>query len=260
MDTSRWLRNTGQTLSKNSPTILSASAIIGVVATAVLAVRATPKAHKKIIRLRIEKGDLPQYEKVDFEPTPFDLVRLTWKPYFPAILAGAATIACIVGTHQIGMRRNAALFAAYGIADTAFREYKEEVVHQLGANKERKVVDAAAAKKMDATPVVSNQVIITGGGEQLCFDSLTGRYFRSDVEKIRRAENEINRRINQDMFASHNEFYELLGLDPVAVGDELGWNIDNFIELIFTSHLASDGQPAISLGYARLPRASYGKF
>lgn len=255
-----WLRSTGQTLNHNSPTILTGAAVVGFAATIVLAIRATPKAEKLISRHEWNLKDSSADEMNEYEKTPVDVVKVAWKPYIPAAVTGLATVACIIGANQIGMRRNAALFAAYGIADTAFREYKSEVLEQLGINKERKVVDAVAAKKIDANPVNDAQVIITGGGDQLCYDSLTGRYFKSDVESIRRAENEINRRINQDMFASHNEFYELLGLDPVAVGDELGWNIDNFVELIFTSHLASDGRPCISLGYARLPRASYGKF
>jgi hypothetical protein len=255
-----WLRRAGQSMNQSSPTILSGIAVGGVIATAFLAAKATPKAIEKIQEARSKwTGSDAWVEGEKFPAT--EKVKACWKVYIPAAITGAATAGCIIGANQVGMRRNAALVGAYTLADTAFREYKQEVLEQLGAAKERKVTDAVAKKAIDDHPVSSTQVIITRGGEQLCYDSLTGRYFKSDIETIRQAENEINRRIvGGDMYASQNEFYALLGLANVIVGDELGWNLENFIELVFTSHLADDGQPCLAVGYARLPRRDYGKF
>ena len=243
-------------LTSNSPVILSSTAIVGVAATAVLAVRATPGAHRSLELLNESYVEDQKPEG----PKLLEKVQATWKYYVPATVAGLTTIACIVGANKIGSRRNAALLAAYGIAETAFHEYKQEVIEQIGASKERKVTDEVAKKHIDERPVSNSQVIITGGGDQLCYDSLPGRYFNSDVETLRRAENEVNREILANMYFGLNEFYDLVGLASTAVGDELGWNIDNHIELIFTSHLADDGKPCIAVGYARLPRADYGKF
>lgn len=245
MTAHRWIRLTGQSLKSHSPEILSGVAVGGVIATAILAARAAVKVHKATEGL---------------EQTPIEIAQNNWKEYVPAGLAGAATIACIIGANQIGLRRNAALLGAYSLVDTAFREYKDEVLEQLGASKEQKVTDEVMRRRMDENPVGDTQVIITGGGDALCYDSITGRYFRSDVEKIRRAENEINHRILNDMYAAHNEFYALVGLDGVTIGDELGWNIENRIELIFSSHLASDGSPCLAIGYKRLPLKDYTKF
>jgi hypothetical protein len=149
---------------------------------------------------------------------------------------------------------------AYTLVDKAFRVYKDEVLTQIGANKEQKVTDAIAARKIDETPVVDAQVIITGGGDQLCFDTLTGRYFHSDMETIRRAEIEIKQRILLNMFAEQNEFYELLGLEPVGAGETLGWNVEHMPDLVFTSHLAGDGRPCLAVGYRVLPKVDYLKF
>jgi hypothetical protein len=259
----RWLRVTSKTVNENSTTILSGLAVAGVVATVALAVRATPEAMNKIHDLRDKKTR--EWENTsgleDLKgPTPVEIVQVSWVAYIPAAITGAATIACIIGANQIGVRRNAAVVGAYALADTAFREYKDEVLAQLGKNKELKVQEAVQQRRIDAKPVTDAQVIITAGGDQLCFDSLTGRYFHSDIEAIRRAENEVKRRILTDMYASHNEFYELIGLEGVIIGDELGWNIENIIELVFTSHLAADGRPCLAIGYTRLPRVDYGKF
>lgn len=252
-----------KTVNEHSTTILSGLAAAGVVATAALAIRVTPRAMDKLRAAEMAKAQKENKESEAEDPcklTPVEVVFATWRDYLPAGLCGVTTIACIFGANQIGLKRSAALLNAYQLVDKAFGEYKDVVLEQIGKNKELKVQEEVAKREIDANPVSDAQVIIVGGGDQLCYDSLTGRYFKSDVEAIRGAENEIKRRVLTDMYASHNEFYNLLGLEEVGVGDELGWNIENLPELVFTSHLASDGRPCLAIGYVRLPRVDYGKF
>jgi hypothetical protein len=238
----------------NAPAILSGAAVAGVVATAVLAVQA-------VVPAGIERLTAIEAKENKDEPlTKVEIVKAVWPCYIPAVMCGTATIACILGAHRIGLRRQVALLGAYTMADTAFREYKHEVLEQVGKIKERKIHDGVAAKQVDNHPVQDAQVIITSGGDQLCYESLTGRYFKSDAEKIRSAENEINRRILTDMSASLNELLDLFELEATILGDRVGFNIDNTVDLIFTSHLASNGQPALCIGYKELPREDYGKF
>lgn len=259
------LRITGKTLSSNSPAILSGMAVAGVVGTVILAVKATPKALHDLGYAREDKqtdADLANSQEPSglVHLTAQETVKVAWKLYIPAGLTGLATIACIIGANQIGARRNAALLGAYSLADTAFREYKDEVLKQIGVSKEQKIHDEIVKRKIDEHPVTDAQVIITGGGDQLCYETLTGRYFKSDIEKIRRTENEINHTVISEMYVSLNEFFGLLDLGPTTIGDELGWNLDNLCSLVFTSHLASDGRPCLAIGYAKLPRKDYGKF
>jgi hypothetical protein len=245
MNTPSWISQLGRSANRNSPAILSGVAVAGVLTTAYLTARASVKADRKLEGL---------------ETTPKQKIQGCWKLYIPAAASGAATIACIVGANQIGARRHAAMVGAYTLAEAAFRQYKEEVVAEIGEIKERGIRDKAAIKQMENNPVKDSQVIITGGGDQLCYDTFTGRYFRSDIEAIRRAENEVNRRVLTDMHASHNEFYALIGLADALAGDELGWNIDNLMELAFTAHLSEDGTPCLAINYTRLPRCDYYKF
>lgn len=238
-------------ITNNASTILSGAAVLGVVTTAVLAVRAVRPAQNMVLDARPDPGE---------DVSRLDMIKFTWKAWLPAAGTGVATIACIIGANQIGLRRNAALVGAYTIADTAFRQYKDEVLEQLGENKERKIRDSVAAKQVDEHPVKDGQVIITAGGDQLCFESLTGRFFRSDIETIRQATNDFNARIIQDMYASLNELCDLWGLGETIVGNQLGFNLDNLADLEFSSCLASNGQPALSIGYKNLPSASYLKF
>jgi Family of unknown function (DUF6353) len=248
----KWLNNVGQFTKQNSPTILSAVAVGGVVATAILAVRATPKAVRRIEQLE-DHGEL--------RVSRTEKVKETWTLYIPAGLSGLATVGCIIGANAIGTRRNAALLAAYTLVDSTFREYKDKVVEKLGeAREQHEIGDSIMQDRIDKNSP-SSEVIIMAGGDQLCYDSLTGRYFKSDIETLRRAENEINRRIIAgDMYASQNEFYEQVKLPNVDIGDELGWNIDNPIKLIFSSHLNEcSGEPALAVRYEKLPVRDFGK-
>jgi hypothetical protein len=239
----------------NSPTILSAAAVAGVITTAVLTHRAAIKAHK-VLRDAEEAQERDSFEPLE----KADKVRMTWKIYVPVAASGGATIACIIWASKIGMRRNAALVAAYALADTAFREYKDEVVKTLGEKQHEKVRDAVAEKRIAENPPPSPAVVLAGGGEQLCYDMFTGRYFRSTVEDIRQAVNLINTSIIQgNMYAALNEFYGLLGLDSVAVGEAVGWNVDNQCDVSFSSHLAEDGRVALAMSFSHLPKADYGK-
>jgi hypothetical protein len=261
-----------RSLSNNSPAILSGIAVAGVIGTAALAVKATPKAGLSIGYAEITKNhpSAPYWDEETKKEmfasaddyvslTIVEVVKATWKLYLPAGITGVATIACIIGANQIGTRRNAALLGAYTLVDTAFREYKDEVVKQIGAVKEQKVNDEVIKRHIDENPPKDTQIIITGGGDQLCYESLTGRYFKSDTETIRRCENDINASIFKDLYASLNEFWGLLGLASTTLGDELGFNIEHPVQTVFTSVLAPDGRACLALGYTSLPIKEYTK-
>ncbi len=260
----KWVHILIGSVKENSTTILSSVAIAGVVGTVVLAVKATPRALEEIAQAREDKEYEAREEKGGLlsargQPlTIRETVKVTWKLYIPAGIAGIATIACIIGTNAIGIRQKAAYAGAYALADAAFREYKENVLKVVGEKKEQAVRDKIAEERLKRDPPPDGTIIITGT-DVLCYDMLTGRYFKSDHESIRAAANEVNLRVLKDMYASHNEFYELLGLGHVIIGDELGWNIENKLELVFSSHLSECGEPCLAIGYKNLPRMDYGK-
>jgi hypothetical protein len=169
-----------------------------------------------------------------------------------------ATIACIAGSNKIGMQRNAALVAAYTLVDNSFKEYKEQVVEAIGDKKEEQIREKIIQQRIDEGPAENRQVIILGEGDQLCYDKFSGRYFRSDAESIRRAENEINYRLVTDMCAALNEFYDQVGLEHIDAGDQVGWNLDHRCKLAFTSHLSPEGRPCLAVDFTGGPVAKYG--
>jgi hypothetical protein len=260
MSAPNWARLAGQTISKNSTTILSATAVAGVVATAILTARATRRVEIVLQSDATPPGMVPPviYGPEHSLEKYKAYTKLFWKDYIPPAVAGLATIACIVGANQIGLRRQAAMLGAYALVDGAFREYKDEVLNQIGETKERKVVDEIAARKIEENPP-DNQVILVGGGEQLCYDELSGRYFHSDAETIRQAALNVNESVIKDMYASLNEFYGYLGLDSTVLGEQMGFNLDRLMDIVFTSHLAQGKTPCLAVTHKNLPVADYGK-
>jgi hypothetical protein len=253
-DVSRFAKNIGGVFSKNSPSILTGVAVAGLVTTTILAVRATPKA----LMLLDDEQDSRKRESINgnIEPlTKKDIIKITWKLYLPSIATGITTIVCIVGANAVNLRRNAALASLYGLTEAAFKEYKSKVVETIGRNKELKVRDDISADKIKSNPIGKNEVIITGKGDVICYDSMSGRYFKSNIEEIKKIVNELNRTLISDMFVSVNEFYDRIGLANTALGHLMGWDLDNgLVEISFSTQLTENDEPCLVLNYTVIPK------
>lgn len=237
-------------IKKHSPEILTGIGIAGMITTTVMAVRATPKA---LILIEERKEEIGA-EKLE----AMDMVKTTWVCYIPAAITGTLSVACLIGASSANARRNAALATAYTLSESALKDYQGKVIEMFGEKKNEAVKDAVAKDKIEKNPVVTREVIITEKGNTLCYDAISGRYFKSDIEKIKKAECELNRQMLDDMYVSLNDFYYEIGLDSVKLGDELGWNVDSgYIDLSFSSQLASDGTPCLVIDYSVAPRYDY---
>lgn len=247
------IKSVKATISKHSPEILTGIGIAGMVTTTILAVKATPKAIKLI---EAEK----RAKHVD-ALSPVDTVKTVWKCYIPAVMTGVSSIACLIGSNAINAKRNAALTTVYTLSEMARNEYKEKVIETIGEKKERTIKEKVDAERIKKDPVSKKEVIITEKGTTLCYDHVFGRYFKSDIDLINRAMNKINREIVINMYASLNDFYAELGLSPVEMGYDLGWNIDDgTIEIEPSSQLADDGTPCLVIDYSVSPKYNYSRF
>lgn len=248
-----FVKSAQELVDKHTPEILTGIGIAGMVTTTILAVKATPKALQLIDE---RKFDL-EVEKLP----PIETVKATWKCYIPAAVTGVASIGCLIGASSVNARRNAALATAYKLSQSALSEYRDKVVETIGEKKEQIIQDKVAKEKIENNPVSKNEVIITDKGNTLCYDSISGRYFKSDMERIRKAVNELNRKMVYDNYVSLNEFYDELDLNHTSVGDELGWSMDGgFIDIGFSSQIADDGTPCLVIKYDVAPKYDYYKF
>ena len=239
-------------MKKHSPEILTGIGIAGMITTTVMAVRATPKALILIEDKKIENDT----DKL----TPVETIKATWTCYIPAAVTGCISVFCLVGASSVNVRRNAALATAYTLSESALKEYQEKVIETIGEKKEQSVRDSIAKDRIERDPVTSKEVIITERGNTLCYDVISGRYFKSDIDKLKKVENELNRRMRDEIYISLNEFYYEIGLNPTSIGDDLGWNIDHgYIELSFSSQLADEGTPCLVIDYQVAPRYEYNR-
>lgn len=246
------VQRAGKFAADNSPAILTAIGVTGALTTAYLTGKASFKAAELIA---------DEEARLDTGLKPKEKVELVWRLYIPAAATGLLTVTCIIGANRIGTRRAAALATAMTISEKAFTEYKDKVVERLGKNKEQAVRDEIAQERVDRTPVSqTREVIIAGGGDVLCFDVFTGRYFKSDMETIKKAQNDVNYQIINNMYASVSDFYNRIGLPPTGYSDEVGWNSDKLMELDISTTMSDDGRPCISINFAAVPVRDYDRF
>lgn len=239
----------------NSPAILTGIGVAGAVTTAYLTGRASFKAAQVItLRQALHDNDEKSHEFTARENAEF-----VWRLYIPAAAMGFLTVASIISANRIGSRRAAAVAAAYTLMERGFEEYREKMKEKLGSNKEQLARDEIAQARVNANPSESQMVII-GRGTVLCYEMFTGRYFYSDMESLRKAQNDINWQVNNTFYASLTDFYDLLGLPSTGISDDVGWNADRLMELKFSAVVQQDsGRPAIAFSYSVSPIRGYAR-
>lgn len=195
-------------LNRNASTILTCIGAGGVIATSVLAVKATPKALKLLECAKKEKGE---------ELTVLEKVQVAGPAYVPAAITGASTIACIFGANILNKRNQASLMSAYALLDGAYKKYQAKVAELYGEEENRKVLEEVARDELtESNMLVSN-------GRQLFYDITSMRYFESTVEEVQQAEFDLNKRLLATGYASLADFYDQLGFPADDQWKKLGW-------------------------------------
>lgn len=159
----------GFQLKKHSPEILVTTGVIGTVASAVLACRATLKVHEvvaetketlDIIHESAERGLTPNGATYTEEDSKKD-ITLAYvqtglkyvKLYAPAVILGTLSLGCIVKSNDILRKRNGALVAAYAAIDKGFKEYRGRVVDRFGKEVDRELRYNIKSKEIEETVV-----------------------------------------------------------------------------------------------------------
>ena len=262
-DVANFIKSAKQSVSKHSPEILTGIGIAGMITTTVLAVKATPKALKLIEERKRELVSDPYSTEYQGKLPPVEVVKVTWKCYMPAVISGAVSVACLIGAQSVHVKRNAALAAAYKLSETALAEYRDKVIETIGERKEKTVREKIAESRLEKNPVDETMVVMTDRGTSLIFDPHSARYFRGDIDSIKRVVNELNEQMLNDPFGyiSLNDFYDELDLERTDRGDDLGWRVDKgIIKIDIHAKIAKNGEPAIVLDYINPPFYGYNKF
>lgn len=207
-------------LKRNSSTILTAIGAVGVLITSIMTAKATVKAFEIINEEECEKKR---------ELTKKEMIVLAGPSYFPAILVGASTIACILGANVLNKRQQAMLSSAYAFVNASFKEYKNKVKELYGEEAHNNIINSIAIEKAKDSHVAAPYI----GGEchlpmddsepRLFYDEFSERYFETTTEQVLEAEYHLNRNYILRGYANLNEFYEFLGLEKTDYGEVIGW-------------------------------------
>lgn len=252
-------------IADNSPVILTALGVTGTLTVAYLTGKASFKA-AEIIREAERKNcegneSCVEHHLAQGLPCPkdpsldnWDKVDLVWREYIPAAGIAAMTVSAIIGANHISTKRVAAFASAYSMAEKGFAQYKDKVLEKVGEKKEGEIRDEVAKQQLRDHPVTKSPIIITGHGDHLCFDAYSGRYFQSDIERVRSAINDIRDQIHSQDSATLSDYWHLVGLTSTQTSDDIGWTTDRKLEAHYTSELTKEGTPCLVVTFLNTPK------
>lgn len=239
-------------LTKHSPELLVASGVIGMVAGAVLACRATTKingilsqAKSDVAEIHMALEERPEEEyssedgKKDLTLVYIQTGAKFAKLYAPAVILGALSIAGILASNNILRKRNVALAAAYAVVDKGFKEYRSRVVERFGETVDRELKYNIKAKKFEETVMddgsgkekkVKTTVNIADPNEYSdfarFFDEASKNWEKNseyNLMFLRAEQNYANDRLRARGYLFLNEVYERLGIPMTKAGQIVGW-------------------------------------
>lgn len=207
----------------------------------VVSIKQTPKALRLI--------DIEERKKKE-ALTNFEIVKTCWKVYAPAFFAEAMASICLIASTRSGLRRNAALMAAYTLSETNLKEYREAVEKEVSEKKIEKIERDVAETKVSNAQIAPGNIIQTGLGDDLFLEPISGRTFWASANAIKSAVNNVNAMINTYGEASLNDLYNELRLKETEImGENMGWSLNN--NGLISFHLEGD----ISVEYGQKPVA-----
>ena len=151
-------------------TLLTILGAVGVAATAIVAVKNTPKAQKLIEEAECAKGD---------ELTTIEKVKVAAPVYIPAVAVGTATVACIFGANAINKHIQASMTSAYVLLDSSYRAYRRKVEEIHGDGSDDEVLEQLAKDEYDRGLIED-----IPEGELLFWDPNMRQYFLSTVDDV----------------------------------------------------------------------------
>lgn len=198
-------------IKRNAATILTGIGAVGVVATAVTAVKATPKAIRLLEEAKVEKGE---------ELTKTEVIVTAAPAYIPSIIIGTSTIACIFSANILNKRYQAALTSAYALLNSSYKEYR---------NKVKEIVGDETYEQIDEA--ITNDRYKEDDELQLFYDAATKQYFESTLFKVQQAEYFLNRNLVMKDYAYLNEWLEFLDIATDEKGWDLGWSTGSCMDM-----------------------------
>ena len=251
----RTFNRTGLQLKKHSPEILMTVGVIGVVASGVMACKATLKvqdivddAKQKIDTIHEVSNDPEMSDKYSEEDSKKDMAIVYTqtavkfiKLYGPSVALGVASLGCMIGSNRILNKRNVALAAAYTAVDKSFKEYRGRVIDRFGKQldkelkydikaqeigevsvdeKGKETVKKSTVEVMDPNCYSQYSIVFDDGNTGWDPDPELTKYF------LIQQQNWANERLKARGHLFLNEVYDMLGVKRTKAGAQVGWVYD----------------------------------
>lgn len=207
---------------RNASTILTGLGCIGVVATTIMAVKATPKALRLIEEAETKKGEkLTKWEKT----------RIAVPTYVPSVLIGLSTLACVVGSNILNQKAQASIISAYALLDQSYKDYRRKLKELYGKETDQEILNAIVIEKAE-DQYISAEYFATNCDlsteehsirPKIFYDEYSKRFFETTIEQVMTAEYHLNRNYVLRGYSVLNELYDFLGLEPTDAGSIMGW-------------------------------------
>ena len=240
-------------LKKHSPEILIVAGVVGTVASAVMACKATTKVNDILTDAKTQidqvhevaktKSDIYSEEDskkvlaIIYAQTGVKLVKL----YAPSVILGTLSLTSIVSSHHILRKRNMALAAAYTAVDTSFKEYRGRVIDRFGEELDRELkynikareIEEVSVNEKGEEEVTKRTVEVANPNEYSDY----ARFFddgnigwtkdpETNLMFLRRQQDWANELLKAKGHLFLNEVYDMLGIPRTKAGQIVGWIYD----------------------------------
>ena len=240
---------------KYSPEILAGVGVVGVIASTVMACKATTKLNDILAE---SKEQLEQIKTVAVDPAYADKyteddakkdTTITYvqtgvkvaKLYAPSVILCASSLGCLLASNNILKKRNAALSAAYMTVDKSFKEYRRRVAERFGDEVEKEIRYNIKAKEITTVDEEGNEVketvkVMEGADNPTTYSDYA-RFFdescpawQNDPEYnltfLRAQQQYANDLLKAQGRLFLNDVYKMLGIDITKAGQVVGWIYD----------------------------------
>ena len=252
---SRNLHKFGFKFKKHSPEILAVAGVVGIVASGIMACKASTKLSGVIEETKeqldqvhdyVEKnGFSDKYTEEDskkdtaiiYTQTAMKLVKL----YGPAVILGTLSITAMLTSNKILRKRNIALAAAYTTVDKAFKDYRGRVIERFGEELDRELKYNLKSKEIE-------EIVTDENGEETSvkktvkamnpndiseyarfFDESCSSWNKSQFHNqmfLKQQQNYANDLLKAQGYLFLNDVYKMLGMDVAPYGQVVGWTYD----------------------------------
>lgn len=254
---SRSMHKVGFQLKKHSPEILVVVGVVGTVASAVMACKATLKVNEVLedaksdidkIHAATETGYTESGKEYTEEDSKKELATVYLqtgakfaKLYGPAVVLGTLSVTAIITSNNILRQRNIALAAAYTAVDKGFKEYRSRVVERFGKELDHELRYNIKAKEIEETVVnedgtettIKKTVNVVDPNEYSVyakfFDSYCAGWTKDpeyNLTFLKQQQSFATDKLKAQGYLFLNDVYAMLGIQKTRAGQIVGWVYD----------------------------------